>query len=364
MMLYMSNSRLSAYIAEQTKRGQTLDQIKATLLSLGWAAPEVESALAENTATPPPATPAPSPTPPPSQTISHLPPPPAAIPPQDEVPSHPPLVQPPISVPEIPIGETTPPPSTSEPQPVSSSAPAHDQILQQPQSTHSVMFSDDAEPSAFSKNLLRGVFIVLLIIIIGLGGYSALNSKKEKLPPVTTPDFSGAITEPELSLNTPASAVAGDQTYTYSHPDPKFSLTFPGTWKSEPAPSKQTLVFYVNPNPDTENGTTVRPSINVIAEPTSVASVSSEFAVLNQQELKGIYPDYESTQSKPVTLSDGTPAYLIGGVFSQSNLKVRNLQLLTIKNGQLFVVTATTFQSAWSQHETAFENSLLSFTFK
>jgi hypothetical protein len=72
-------------------------------------------------------------------------------------------------------------------------------------------------------------------------------------------------------------------------------------------------------------------------------STRAELASLNR---------YTSTTDEDVALADGTVAHLFGGTFTDqsSGLDLQNLQLFTVDDTSVYVVTGTAPASAWSRY--------------
>jgi len=83
-----------------------------------------------------------------------------------------------------------------------------------------------------------------------------------------------------------------------------------------------------------------------------------------RSELKGL-SSYTSTTDEPITLTDGTPAHLLGGTYRDlaRGLDLRNLQLFTVHGGKAFAVTATALGSDWAAQEQRLNAAVASLTF-
>ena len=49
---------------------------------------------------------------------------------------------------------------------------------------------------------------------------------------------------------------------------------------------------------------------------------------------------------------------ILGGIFDQSGVRLRNLQVIRLGNGKAYAATATALESAWDTYQGMFEESL------
>jgi hypothetical protein len=159
---------------------------------------------------------------------------------------------------------------------------------------------------------------------------------------------------------TPPAPLMGDGVFT--DPGGRFTLAPPPGWSMSTAGPKGTAAVFADPQPLPPAVTgRFNANINVVVAPTPAdlgRTVSGA-----QQELRRL-PGYTSTADEPLTLSDGTPARLIGGRFTDPDgrLALRNLQLIAVHAGRAYVVTGTALQQLWDRYEQTFRTSLASLT--
>jgi hypothetical protein len=110
----------------------------------------------------------------------------------------------------------------------------------------------------------------------------------------------------------------------------------------------------------TENGP-FRANINIVAGP-AVGGVE-DLLDTSRSDLATL-TDYQATLDEPITLSDGTPAHLFGGTFTDdaSGFELQNLQILAVQNNQLVVVTGTSPTEVWTNYEDLFDRTLRTLT--
>lgn len=120
---------------------------------------------------------------------------------------------------------------------------------------------------------------------------------------------------------------------------------------------------------------------------TTLDSFASEISHrLIPTQLRGQTMNYKIIENSTTTLSGKTPAYMIGTYFETTNnqtrnindiinakkiatpapaeakiSKYKNLSLITIKNGKIYIVTATSPEDKWPQFDNKFREILLNF---
>ncbi len=120
---------------------------------------------------------------------------------------------------------------------------------------------------------------------------------------------------------------------------------------------------------------------------TTLDSFASEISHrLIPSQLRGQTMNYKIIENSTTTLSDKTPAYMIGTYFETTNnqarnindiinakkiatpapaeakiSKYKNLSLITIKNGKIYIVTATSPEDKWPQFDNKFREMLFNF---
>lgn len=148
----------------------------------------------------------------------------------------------------------------------------------------------------------------------------------------------------------------------YANASSTFSIQFPEGWTVDDAGQFGALVFAVSPTVEEGEDSKFSTNINVTAEEIEVSSLD-DYIDATLKALPQFLSNYETTDNKTVTVS-GVPARIIGGKFSQGKLELQNLQLITLKEGKAYVVTATSLESVWGKYEDLLMASAMSFNIK
>jgi hypothetical protein len=141
----------------------------------------------------------------------------------------------------------------------------------------------------------------------------------------------------------------------------RFGLVPPAGWTVDTSGRQSTAVVFVDPRPTEAAGERFRTNINVIVLPAR-ADLPGTLAAA-REEVRAL-SDYRSTADEPATLSDGSPAHVLGGTYvdPRSGLALRNVQLLAVHGAETVVVTGTTLAQAWPGRGPVLEASLRSLT--
>lgn len=148
----------------------------------------------------------------------------------------------------------------------------------------------------------------------------------------------------------------------YATASSTFSIQFPEGWSIDDAGQFGALVFAVSPTVEGGEDSKFSTNINVTAEEVEISSLD-EYIDATLKALPQFLSNYETTENKTVTIG-GVPARIIGGKFTQGKLELQNLQLITLKDGKAYVVTATSLESAWGKYEDLLVASAMSFLIK
>jgi hypothetical protein len=141
----------------------------------------------------------------------------------------------------------------------------------------------------------------------------------------------------------------------------RFGLVPPEGWTVDTSGAQNTAVIFADPQPSESASGRFRANINVIVLP--AAGDLGGTVVKARQELTWL-PGYQPTSDEPVTLPDGSRAHLLGGTFGDpgTGLPLRNVQVLTVHDGETVVVTGTALAETWAGYEAVFSASLRSLT--
>jgi hypothetical protein len=192
---------------------------------------------------------------------------------------------------------------------------------------------------------LRTAAAFLVTGAVALGGAGTAGAATLAPPP-----SDATATSPAAEVTAPASQQSGSY---FVDPAGRFTLVPPQGWTVDTSGAYGTEVIFADPN---------GASINVIASSSS-ADLSTT-VVSGRQVLQEQLTNYQATVDEPVTLADGTPAHLLGGMFYDpaSGLTLRNLQLITVHDGATVVVTGSAVQEMWDWYEPVLLTSLGSLT--
>ena len=155
-------------------------------------------------------------------------------------------------------------------------------------------------------------------------------------------------------IPTPPTAPPG-----FVDPQGRFGITPPSGWRADTSGTSGTEVIFFSPTADTTDAGEFTPNINIVVGPGGADLEQTIEA--NRESLKTL-PDYEGITDTEVVLSDGTPAHILGGTFTQSGFAVQNLQLFTSAGGTDMVVTGTALAETWGNWEGLFAESFETFT--
>ena len=146
----------------------------------------------------------------------------------------------------------------------------------------------------------------------------------------------------------------------WDDPQGRFSLRPPDGWSIDTSDDSLVVVFLAGETLSTPQGP-FRANINIVAGP-AVGGVE-DLLDTSRTDLATL-TDYQATLDEPITLSDGTPAHLFGGTFTDdaTGFELQNLQVLAVANGQLVVVTGTSPTGAWSTYEAVLDRTLRTLT--
>jgi hypothetical protein len=214
----------------------------------------------------------------------------------------------------------------------------------------------------------RGAAVLLAALAVALGGCASTTGGTASPAGGTAPapPSSAAAPTPAAPSSTPAAngggqATAGDA---FDDAQGRFDLLPPKGWKVDTSGAQGTAAVFLDPDPVSTPKGAFQPNVNVIVAPSPGGQLAdlldgtrTELASLNK---------YKSTTDQDVTLDDGTQAHLFGGTFTDqaSGLDLRNLQLFTVDDKSVYVVTGTAPVSAWDQYESELDASLRSMTLK
>ncbi|MGI5125949.1 hypothetical protein ACQEVB_03945 [Pseudonocardia sp. CA-107938] len=193
--------------------------------------------------------------------------------------------------------------------------------------------------------LLAIIGVVAGLLLAGCSGTVAGSPTAAPGPPPTT-----AAPPPS-----PAPGILGTP---YTDTGGRFRITPPADWRVGTSSNSGIAVLF---SPTARTGP-FTPGISVFVVDSGLPL--AETVAGARSELTGLTA-YTSTTDQPITLTDGTPAHLLGGTYRDAarGLDLRNLQLFTVHGGKAFAVTATTAAGDWAEYEARLSAAVASLTF-
>jgi hypothetical protein len=199
---------------------------------------------------------------------------------------------------------------------------------------------------------MRIVSAVAAAVVVALG---ALAGCTVDVPGSPRADPAASAPTPTPSpIPTPPTIAPG-----FVDPQGRFGITPPSGWRTDTSGTSGTEVIFFSPSADTTDAGEFTPNINIVVGP--VGADLEKTIEANRESLQTL-PDYSSTEDLSFVLVDGTPAHILGGTFTQSGFKVRNVQLFASSNGTDMVVTGTALAETWDNWEGLFGQTFETFT--
>jgi hypothetical protein len=196
-----------------------------------------------------------------------------------------------------------------------------------------------------------GVAAALVVVVIAVVSSRDSGGTPTGAGPTGTP--SPTVTVPlEPSVGSPTGtgtpATGGEP---WRDPQGRFTLLPPAGWTINDSGEQGVLVLFFAPETAyTSDGTPFQSNVNVVTAGVFGTRLA-DLLPTTRTELSAL-PDYVSTTDEPTQLTDGTPAHLFGGTFTDaaSGLHLQNLQLLAVTDDTLIVVTGTAPVDAWAAY--------------
>ena len=138
-----------------------------------------------------------------------------------------------------------------------------------------------------------------------------------------------------------------------------FKICYPKKWSINESGLAGTTVVFLNPQADQERNIPFYANFNVLASPSRGFDLD---AYINDAKpnLPKIFPNYTLVEDKRITIN-GKTAHVLGATYMIDVIKIRNSQSVIVERGNVYIVTATTFQSTWDKYKDLFETSTLTF---
>jgi len=206
------------------------------------------------------------------------------------------------------------------------------------------------------KSAKRGMAVAAMILSIlgltasvinaGIGAYLGVTGRHPLLNRTHRP----AVTAGQL----PGKLEAGIYTSSLG-----FSFRPPQGWNPEESGQGGTLVVFRNPQIDQDGGQQFYANLNVVSEPTGADLNGYLRAAL--KAYPRVIPSYQNLEQRDAVTESGEPVKIISGRFEQNGYQIKNIQLITVKGGQAWIVTGTSLEPLWDKYRDTFEKALLSF---
>ncbi len=153
---------------------------------------------------------------------------------------------------------------------------------------------------------------------------------------------------------------SGDEMYTdFAH---DFEITPPEGWVDGEPQTANTIVSFVDVDGDTDaDGEPFHSNIGVVFE--EVEGIDfDQYIEVSEANLIEMIPGAE-VLSREAAEVNGEPAQLSFVVFEEGGFDVKTMQLITMKEEVVYVVTAASLESTFDDHQEVFRNALDSFSF-
>ncbi len=231
--------------------------------------------------------------------------------------------------------------------------------------------NEDEGGSKKKMVMIIGITLVLVLAVVGILAFNSGDNKSdtEMLSTETEATRLDEETQPAAPEETVATLEkpAVDNTVLITAAE-KLSQTItpPAGWElRQGIVHDRPLVGYFKPAEERTGNTAFTEYISITAESLSAAGIASEadYMTKSKNDLVKSMQDYKVTNEKPVTLSDGTAATLIGASSTKDGNAIRSIQLFTFKDGAAFVVTGVVSGSNWDAEKDMLGAAILSFKF-
>ncbi len=358
----MVNLQLSEYVSAQKLAGVTDEEISKSLLGVGWPKEDVDAAIAIWASPVKTVTPVVTGEPEKNGTpnsvygdgsmtnVFDL-----GMP--DKNPVYKPVQPQPEKPVEQPVAETVSNPVTAETKPI-------DPVLMAAAAVP-VQNPVQEPPEQVKKGPGKLMVVMLVFLVLGaVGGLiwfliTKLNPSPvvpntltiETVSPTPLPPTVYVMPEPATG-----SALLESKEFVSSK---GFKITPPKNWVAEESGTLGTLVTFSNPSIDEEDGNKFAANINVTAEPAKGLSLEEHVRIGNETLLK-TFTSYAKLSEKKIQV-DGKEAVLTEATFELGVHSLKVIQLVTVVNDSVYVITGTSFASKFDMYVGQMSASLLSF---
>jgi len=140
-----------------------------------------------------------------------------------------------------------------------------------------------------------------------------------------------------------------------------FKIRAPKGWQTNETKLAGLHVIFVKQEEKSENKSEIKfkSSVNVVSEVTQLPDVNAYVAAV-RVALAQFLTDYKADADESAVIA-GLPALIIGGTFKQGEATLKNSQLIALKDGKAYIVTATALAEDFAGSKDLFAASLKSF---
>ena len=153
---------------------------------------------------------------------------------------------------------------------------------------------------------------------------------------------------------------SGDEIYTNEAHG--FEIAPPEGWVDGDDELGNNIVSFVSVDGDTDSGSEpFHANIGVLSESAQGLSFD-EYVELSMEATQDAIPGLEFMGEEDVEVN-GLPAQLVTSKFQNDGVGVVTVQLMTLKEEEMYIVTGASLESAWGKNKNVIRESLESFTF-
>ncbi len=225
------------------------------------------------------------------------------------------------------------------------------------------------------KGMLIGIVVLVLLGLGGVGAYMLFGGDGQMLAGIMGKDDEEVV-EADLASAGETSDLTGEsetQLATNEEMEKKegveeedgryvsdegFAIKPPEGWAVDDSGKLGTLVIFINSEVEFQGEVPFAANINVTKEVVGEVNLEEYFAQAKVMVAQ-ILTDYVVQAEEDVVI-DGVPGKLLISTYKQGDYNLKNQQMMVIKEGVAFVVTATALESSWSKYEGLFRETTVS----
>ena len=142
------------------------------------------------------------------------------------------------------------------------------------------------------------------------------------------------------------------------------TITPPSGWTSRQAVMSyrpMALFFKPEQEKDDAGNKIFNEVVNIVRD--NLLSKEEEYLAKAKGLLQSEIENYKSLSERKINLSDGSPATLIEGSFTQKEMAVRSMQLYAAKDNRIYILTGVVLAKNWDAEKDVIGAALMSFKF-